>query len=130
MQKGNPLVRIGVTAFALGLASVAIAGGEAGKLELRDLGGKFVAYSTKSADNGSLDVMNPLFVQYILPARRRHDHPIVFIHGGGGQGTERSSAVDGEAGMGTASRATRARIPRLAHTTSPTRAHLANSRAR
>ena len=93
------LVRIGVAAAGLGLASVAPAGGEAGKLELRDLGAKFVAYTTKSADNGSLDVLNPLFVQYMLPARRRHDHPIVFIHGGGGQGTDWLETPDGRDGF-------------------------------
>jgi pimeloyl-ACP methyl ester carboxylesterase len=99
MKKASSLVRIGVAAVAASLASVAFAGGEAGKLELRDLGAKFVAYTTKSADNGSLDVLNPLFVQYMLPARRRHDHPIVFIHGGGGQGTDWLETPDGRDGF-------------------------------
>jgi pimeloyl-ACP methyl ester carboxylesterase len=98
MNKRNSLVRIGVAAAATGLAAVAFAGGEAGKLELRDLGAKFVAYTTKSADSGSVDVLNPLFVQYMLPARRRHDHPVVFIHGGGGQGTDWLETPDGRDG--------------------------------
>jgi pimeloyl-ACP methyl ester carboxylesterase len=89
---------IGVAALGMGLSSAAFAGGEAGRLELRDLGAKFVGYSTQSADNGSLDVLNPLFVQYILPARRQHEYPIVFIHGGGGQGTDWLETPDGRDG--------------------------------
>jgi pimeloyl-ACP methyl ester carboxylesterase len=89
---------IGVAAAAAGVVSTAFAGGEAGRLELRDLGAKFVGYTTRGADNGSVDVLNPLFVQYVLPARRRHDHPIVFIHGGGGQGTDWLETPDGRDG--------------------------------
>jgi pimeloyl-ACP methyl ester carboxylesterase len=87
-----------VAAVATVVASAAFAGGEAGKLELRDLGAKYVGYSTRSADNGSVDVLNPLFVQYVLPARRRHEYPIVFIHGGGGQGTDWLETPDGRDG--------------------------------
>lgn len=89
---------IGVAAAATSLTSAAMAGGEAGKLELRDVGAKFVGYTTKSAENGSVDVLNPMFVQYLLPARRRHEHPIVFIHGGGGQGTDWLETPDGRDG--------------------------------
>jgi pimeloyl-ACP methyl ester carboxylesterase len=87
-----------VASAATSLTCSAFAGGEAGKLELRDLGAKFVGQTTKSADNGSLDVLNPLFVQYVLPARRRHEHPIVLIHGGGGQGTDWLETPDGRDG--------------------------------
>jgi pimeloyl-ACP methyl ester carboxylesterase len=89
---------VGVASVATALSSAAFAGGEAGKLELRDLGAKFVGYSTQNADSGSLDVLNPLFVQYVLPARRRHEYPIVFIHGGGGQGTDWLETPDGRDG--------------------------------
>ncbi len=98
MQYGNSCLRIGVAVAATTLASVTFAGGEAGTLELRDVGGRFVAYTTKAADNGSVDVLNPLFVQYLLPERRRHDYPIVFIHGGGGQGTDWLETPDGRDG--------------------------------
>jgi pimeloyl-ACP methyl ester carboxylesterase len=98
MHSGKSFLQIGVAAAAAVLASAALAGGEAGKLELRDVGAKFVGYTTKSADNGSVDVLNPLFVQYLLPARRRHDYPIVFIHGGGGQGTDWLETPDGRDG--------------------------------
>ena len=97
MRNKNRRLLIGFAAATV-LASPAFAGGEAGKLELRDLGAKFVGYSTRSADNGSLDVLNPLFVQYVLPARQRHEYPIVFIHGGGGQGTDWLETPDGRDG--------------------------------
>jgi pimeloyl-ACP methyl ester carboxylesterase len=89
---------IAVASLAAAVSSAAFAGGEAGKLELRDLGAKFVGYSTQNAENGSLDVLNPLFVQYILPANKRHEYPIVFIHGGGGQGTDWLETPDGRDG--------------------------------
>jgi pimeloyl-ACP methyl ester carboxylesterase len=99
MQSPKSYVLSCVAAAATALTGAALAGGEAGKLELRDLGGKFVGYTTKSADNGSVDVLNPMFVQYLLPARRRHDYPIVFIHGGGGQGTDWLETPDGRDGF-------------------------------
>lgn len=89
---------VGVVTAATVLAATAFAGGEAGKLELRDLGARFVGHTTRSADNGSVDVLNPLFVQYLLPARKRHPYPIVFIHGGGGQGTDWLETPDGRDG--------------------------------
>ena len=98
MRNKNRYLVAAVASVATSLAGSALAGGEAGKLELRDLGAKFVGHTTKSADNGSLDVLNPLFVQYLLPARRRHEHPIVFIHGGGGQGTDWLETPDGRDG--------------------------------
>lgn len=97
MRNKNRQLLIGAAAATL-LASSAFAGGEAGKLELRDLGAKFIGYSTRGADNGSVDVLNPLFVQYVLPARQRHEYPIVFIHGGGGQGTDWLETPDGRDG--------------------------------
>lgn len=98
MRSRKSYLFIGVATVAAALASAAFAGGEAGRLEIRDLGAKFVGYTTRNADNGSLDVLNPLFVQYVLPARRRHEYPIVFIHGGGGQGTDWLETPDGRDG--------------------------------
>ena len=60
---------IGAAAFVC--AAPALAGGEAGRLVLRDLGEKFVGYTTVPAENGSLNVVNGMFVQYMLPANRR-----------------------------------------------------------
>jgi pimeloyl-ACP methyl ester carboxylesterase len=98
MRRVKSCLCIGAAVAATTLAAAAMAGGEAGKLELRDVGAKFVGYTTKSADNGSVDVLNPLFVQYLLPERRRHEYPIVFIHGGGGQGTDWLETPDGRDG--------------------------------
>ena len=83
----------------LGLASGgAWAGGEAGALSLRDLGARFVGFSQEAVDDGSVNVVNPMFVQYLLPLERRHDYPIVMIHGGGGQGTDWLETPDGRDG--------------------------------
>lgn len=79
-------------------ATPALAGGEAGELVLRDLGAKFVGYTTEAADGESLNVLNPMFVQYVLPADPQHEYPIVMIHGGGGQGTDWLETPDGRDG--------------------------------
>ncbi|HEX6997737.1 MAG TPA: alpha/beta fold hydrolase [Gammaproteobacteria bacterium] len=86
------------TLAAMAAAAPALAGGEAGPLELRDLGAKFVGYTTQAKDDGSLDVRNGMFVQYLLPAERRHRYPVVMIHGGGGQGTDWLETPDGRDG--------------------------------
>jgi pimeloyl-ACP methyl ester carboxylesterase len=83
---------------AVALAAPVLAGGEAGKLTLRDVGARFVGYTTEVAANGSVNVLNPMFVQYLLPARSRHDLPVVMIHGGGGQGTDWLETPDGRDG--------------------------------
>jgi pimeloyl-ACP methyl ester carboxylesterase len=80
------------------LALPALAGGEAGRLALRDVGAKFVGYTTEPGANGSLNVTNAMFVQYMLPAKRRHAYPVVMIHGGGGQGTDWLETPDGRDG--------------------------------
>lgn len=83
---------------AAAAAAPAYAGGEAGELVLRDLGAKFVGYTSEAGDNGSRDVFNPMFVQYLLPADRQHRYPVVMIHGGGGQGTDWLETPDGRDG--------------------------------
>ena len=50
------------------------------------------------SDNGTVNVLNAMFVQYFLPARPRHELPIVMIHGGGGQGTDWLETPDGRDG--------------------------------
>jgi len=98
MRSNNSYLCFSVAALATASASPVLAGGEAGKLELRDFGGKFVGYTTQDAANNSVDVLNPMFVQYLLPARQRHKYPVVFIHGGGGQGTDWLGTPDGRDG--------------------------------
>ncbi|HEU4617362.1 MAG TPA: alpha/beta fold hydrolase [Gammaproteobacteria bacterium] len=98
MNKISHLVMGAVVVGAVGCAAPALAGGEAGQLVLRDLGEKFVGYTTEPADGGSLNVVNAMFVQYMLPANRRHKYPLVLIHGGGGQGTDWLQTPDGRDG--------------------------------
>jgi pimeloyl-ACP methyl ester carboxylesterase len=98
MHKANLRLCLGAAVAAAAFASPAFGGGEAGRLELRDFGGRFVGYTTKDAANASVDVLNPMFVQYVLPARQRHRYPVVFIHGGGGQGTDWTETPDGRDG--------------------------------
>ena len=61
-------------------------------------GAKFVGYTTKQAEKGSVDVANPMFVQYMLPLNKKHPYPIVLIHGGGGQGSDWLQTPDGRDG--------------------------------
>jgi pimeloyl-ACP methyl ester carboxylesterase len=87
-----------VAAASIVSSPAALAGGEAGPLTLRDAGARFVGYTTETQDDGSVNVLNPMFVQYFLPASRRHDLPVVMIHGGGGQGTDWLETPDGRDG--------------------------------
>jgi pimeloyl-ACP methyl ester carboxylesterase len=88
----------GAAAGAVLCMSSAFAGGEAGQLVLRDVGARFIGYTTEKQDNGSLNVVNPMFVQYMLPADPQHRYPLVLIHGGGGQGTDWLETPDGRDG--------------------------------
>jgi pimeloyl-ACP methyl ester carboxylesterase len=45
-----------------------------------------------------VNVSNAMFVQYMLPANRRHAYPLVMVHGGGGQGTDWLETPDGRDG--------------------------------
>ena len=98
MHKLSHLLMGSVAGAAVVFALPAFGGGEAGRLELRDVGAKFVGYTTAPGDNGSVNVSNPMFVQYLLPANRRHEYPLVMIHGGGGQGTDWLETPDGRDG--------------------------------
>lgn len=98
MNKLSHLLMGAVAGAAVGFALPALAGGEAGPLALRDVGAKFVGYTSEPGDNGSLNVSNAMFVQYLLPANRRHAYPLVMIHGGGGQGTDWLETPDGRDG--------------------------------
>jgi len=88
----------GAVLGAVFFAAPVFAGGEAGELVLRDLGAKFVGFTSEEQDDGGLDVLDPMFVQYVLPANRQHEYPIVLIHGGGGQGTDWLETPDGRDG--------------------------------
>ncbi len=82
-----------------GWCSVALAGGEAGIISLRDQGHFYVGgISSDAADNGSVQVYNQMFVGYQLPAEKQHPYPLVLVHGGGGQSTDWFSTPDGRDG--------------------------------
>jgi pimeloyl-ACP methyl ester carboxylesterase len=98
MNKLSHLLTAAAASAAVVCALPAAAGGEAGRLELRDVGAKFVGYTSEPGDKGSLNVSNAMFVQYMLPANRRHAYPLVMIHGGGGQGTDWLETPDGRDG--------------------------------
>jgi pimeloyl-ACP methyl ester carboxylesterase len=55
-------------------------------LELSDQGGFWVGVRRKPMPYGTI-AQGQMFVQYMIPAERRHPYPIVMVHGGGGQGT-------------------------------------------
>ncbi len=98
MQTKASYSYIAATLATAVFATPVFAGGEAGPLSLRDLGAKFVGYTTEAKDDGSVDVRNAMFVQYLLPAERQHRYPVVMIHGGGGQGTDWLETPDGRDG--------------------------------
>jgi pimeloyl-ACP methyl ester carboxylesterase len=98
MNKLSVLLVGAVVGGAIACSAPALAGGEAGRLTLRDLGEKYIGYKTAPGDNGSVNVTNPMFVQYMLPADRKHAYPLVMIHGGGGQGTDWLQTPDGRDG--------------------------------
>jgi len=98
MNKLSHLLMGAVAGATVISATPAFAGGEAGKLVLRDLGAKYVGYTTEPGENGSVNVSNAMFVQYMLPAERKHAYPLVMIHGGGGQGTDWLQTPDGRDG--------------------------------
>ncbi len=98
MNKLSHLLLGAVAGAAATAAMPALAGGEAGHLNLRDLGEKYIGYTTAPGDNGSVNVTNAMFVQYMLPANRKHRYPLVMIHGGGGQGTDWLQTPDGRDG--------------------------------
>jgi len=92
----------GIAAGALLASSVlvpqALAGGEAGELRLRDLGFMIVGADTEAQPDGTLNVMNQMFVTYMLPSEKTHQFPLVLVHGGGGQASDWMGTPDGRDG--------------------------------
>ena len=59
---------------------------ESTALKLADQGGFWVGVQKKKMPYGTI-AQGQMFVQYMIPAERRHPYPVVMIHGGGAQGT-------------------------------------------
>jgi pimeloyl-ACP methyl ester carboxylesterase len=59
---------------------------ESTALKLADQGGFWVGVKPKQMPYGTI-AQGQMFVQYMIPAEKRHEFPVVMVHGGGGQGT-------------------------------------------
>ncbi len=59
---------------------------ESTALKLADQGGFWVGVQRKTMPYGTI-ALGQMFVQYMIPAEKRHPFPVVMVHGGGGQGT-------------------------------------------
>src|SRR5262249_61452618 len=56
------------------------------------------AESVELPDGGVVSAGTQMYVEEFVPAERRHEHPIVFVHGGGGQGIAFMGRGDGHPG--------------------------------
>jgi pimeloyl-ACP methyl ester carboxylesterase len=59
---------------------------ESTALKLADQGCFWVGIQRKQMAYGAIP-MGQMYVQYMIPAEKRHPYPVVMVHGGGGQGT-------------------------------------------
>lgn len=59
---------------------------ESTALKLADQGCFWVGVQRKSMPYGAIP-MGQMYVQYMIPAEKKHPYPVVMVHGGGGQGT-------------------------------------------
>ena len=59
---------------------------ESTALKLADQGCFWVGIQRKQMSYGAI-ALGQMYVQYMIPAERRHPYPVVMVHGGGGQGT-------------------------------------------
>ncbi len=59
---------------------------ESTALKLADQGGFWVGIKRKPMPYGTI-AQGQMFVQYMIPAEKRYQHPVVLVHGGGAQGT-------------------------------------------
>jgi pimeloyl-ACP methyl ester carboxylesterase len=59
---------------------------ESTALKLADQGGFWVGVRRKTMPYGTI-AQGQMFVQYMIPAERRHPYPVILVHGGGAQGT-------------------------------------------
>ena len=55
------------------------------RLKLADQGCFWVGVQRKKMSYGTIP-MGQTYVQYMIPAEKKHPYPIVMVHGGGGQG--------------------------------------------
>jgi pimeloyl-ACP methyl ester carboxylesterase len=70
---------------------------DAGPLKLADQGFFWVGAEPLKKDYGTI-VAGQMYVQYMIPAQVRFPHPVVLIHGGGGQMTHYFGLGEGQGG--------------------------------
>ena len=78
---------------------------ESTALKLADQGCFWVGAQRKQMPYGTI-AQGQMYVQYMIPAEKRHPYPVVMVHGGGGQGTHMilGNPVDGRGGCTILSR--------------------------
>lgn len=59
---------------------------ESTALKLADQGCFWIGVQRKTMPYGEIP-MGQMYVQYMIPAEKKHPYPVVMVHGGGGQGT-------------------------------------------
>ncbi len=59
---------------------------ESTALKLADQGCFWIGVQRKSMPYGTIP-QGQMYVQYMIPAEKKHPYPVVMVHGGGGQGT-------------------------------------------
>ncbi len=84
-----------VTAGLIGCAS-----SPTGKLSIAEQGYFFVGGKYVNNKAGQQIRVNQMYVQYQIPAERKHPHPVVMWHGGGQTGTNFMGTPDGREGWG------------------------------
>jgi pimeloyl-ACP methyl ester carboxylesterase len=87
-------------------AATALAGGEAGPINLRDQGFFWTGTRLKEVTSTGRDgktstgtaIYGPMYVGFELVQNKRHPYPLVLVHGGGGQATDWMGTPDGRDG--------------------------------
>ena len=69
-------------------------------LTIADQGFFWVGVTRRQQGYG-LTAPGPMYVQYQIPAERRHRYPLIMVHGGGGQGLDYLGTPDGRPGWAT-----------------------------
>ena len=72
--------------------------GEAGPIALSQLGSFFVGINYETAEDGNVDIIGQSNVGFGIPADQAYSHPVILIHGGGGQSHDWLATVDGRDG--------------------------------
>jgi pimeloyl-ACP methyl ester carboxylesterase len=104
-RRGRVVVSLTAGAIAvvtvLLLAGTVVGSGDDEKLEIAKQGHFYVGITDVAQTNGTSIITNQMYVQYQIPKKVTHPYPIVFVHGGGGQGLDYLGTPDGRPGWAT-----------------------------